>query len=270
MFIIKRFYAVIIASAFTLLMIFLTQAGVSVDTSAESASDIGENISTEQATEDVILDVSFEKNESIKPSEEVSLETDNSETESVPEETIPTEPEKPVELPDIITVDVKLYNEYSENFNPEDGMKYLNDIKFYLEKYAPDGMYLSAASAMSYTEGGSGKKGVYRTTNNCFGIRATPQWDGYVFARSTCKVYKDYATAMKYGASDLFRAYDSMEDSVKDYVALISGDYYCGALQTESPKEYLRYILNKGYGEDHLLGMWLGVIDIYDLYEFDK
>ena len=63
--------------------------------------------------------------------------------ESVPKETIPTEPEKPVELPDIITVDVKLYNEYSENFNPEDGMKYLNDIKFYLEKYAPDGMYLS-------------------------------------------------------------------------------------------------------------------------------
>ena len=99
MFIIKRFYAVIIASAFTLLMIFLTQAGVSVDTSAESASDIGENISTEQATEDVILDVSFEKNESIKPSEEVSLETDNSEMESVPKETIPTEPEKPENEP---------------------------------------------------------------------------------------------------------------------------------------------------------------------------
>lgn len=177
---------------------------------------------------------------------------------------------KPKELPDIITVEVKIYDEHGENYNTADGKEYLNDIKKYLEKYAPDGMYLSAASAMAYTEGGSGKKGIYRSTNNCFGIRAVPSWEGYVYSRSTGKVYKDYETSQKYGAKDLFKAYDNMEESVRDYVDLISGDYYNKALTKNSPKEYLKYILDKGYGESTLLNMWLGVINIYDLQQFDK
>lgn len=202
-----------------------------------------------------------EKSPAIQPTEEIIIET---------EEQTETKPEISKELPDIIKLEVKIYNENSENYNTVDGKKYLDDITMYLEKYVPKGMYFSAASAMAYTEGGSGKKGIYRSTNNCFGIRATSSWEGYVYARSTGKVYKDYKTAQKYGASDFFRAYDNMEESVKDYVNLISGDYYKEALNKNSPKEYLKCILDKGYGESSLLNMWLGVINIYDLRKFDK
>lgn len=217
---------------------------------------------TEEPTvkDDIILGVNLDEGTETVPPKEI-----------IEEEIVIEEPEPVIEeLPDIITVDVKLYNNNKEGFNTVDGKEYLNDIKSYLEKYAPDGMFLSAASAMAYTEGGAGKQGIYKSTNNCFGIRAVPSWEGYVYARSTGKVYKDYKTSQKYGAKDLFRAYDNMEDSVKDYVSLISGDYYCGALKTDSPKEYLRYIINKGYGETSLLNMWLGLIDMYDLKEFDK
>ena len=45
---------------------------------------------------------------------------------------------------------------------------------------------------------------------------------------------------------------------------------YNKALTKNSPKEYLKYILDKGYGEDSLLNMWLGVINTYNLQQFDK
>lgn len=176
---------------------------------------------------------------------------------------------EPEVLPDIITLEVKLYNEHKKDYNLIDGRKYIEDIISYLKLYAPEGMFYSAASAMAYTEGGAGKKGVYTATNNCFGIRAYSSWGGYVYARSTGKVYKDYETAKKYGASDFFRAYDSMEDSVKDYIKLISGNYYCAALEAETPSDYLAYVLSKGYGEAELHSMWLGVINIYDLTQYD-
>lgn len=175
----------------------------------------------------------------------------------------------PKELPDIVTLNIKLYNDHKQGFNQVDGKTYLNDIRSYLVKYAPDGMFISAACAQSYTEGGAGKAGVYSGSNNCFGIIAGKNWDGYCFSRKTKLVYKDYETAVKYGATDLFRAYDCIEDSVKDYVALISGDYYKGALKTNSPKEYLSYILNKGYGEKESLKVWLEMIELYNLEEFD-
>ena len=198
-------------------------------------------------------------------------ETEEPETTLPPieEETVPPVVEPEV-VPDIITtIEVNLYNDYHDDFNLVDGRAYLEDIVGYLRQYAPDGMFISAASAMAYTEGGSGKKGVYPLTNNCFGIRAYSSWDGYVYARSTGLVYKDYDTAVSYGASDFFRAYNSMEESVIDYIKLISGNYYGKALETNSPAEYFSYVLSKGYGEPELYEMWLGVMDIYDLAQYD-
>jgi hypothetical protein len=61
-----------------------------------------------------------------------------------------------------------------------------------------------------------------------------------------------------------------MEDSVKDYISIINSDYYVGALSTDSPDEYLEYVVNKGYANESALSMWLGVIDIYDLKTLDE
>lgn len=189
-----------------------------------------------------------------------------------PDYVAPEDPNGPPtsDFPDILTVNVKLYNNYKEGFNLVDGREYLEDIVTLLNKHAPDNMLISAAAAMSYTEGGSGKAGVYTYTNNCFGIRAYSGWEGYVFSRTTGKVYKDYETAKAYGADDLFRAYDTMEESVQDYIRLISGSYYCKALDAKTPAEYFEYVLYKGYGEPELYEMWLGVVNLYDLEDWTE
>lgn len=180
------------------------------------------------------------------------------------------EPEPEPELPDTLTVEVKFYNWESTGFNKVDGAKYCADIAKMMQKYAPEGLHISAGVAMAYTEGGAGKAGVYTRTNNCFGIRAYSNWDGYVYSRTTGKVYKDWETAYRYGdVDDTFRAYDCMEDSVKDYCELISGDHYNHCFTMESNEAYLRYILSQGYGEAHLADTWLYLIRLYDLEQYD-
>ena len=225
-------------------------------------------------TIDTVVPEESTKSEESEPESETTApdtiepETTLPETEE-PETTLPPVVEPEV-VPDIITtIEVKLYNDHPDDFNLVDGRAYLEDIVGYLRQYAPDGMLISAASAMAYTEGGAGKKGVYPYTNNCFGIRAYSSWNGYVYSRSTGLVYKDYDTAVSYGASDFFRAYNSMEESVIDYINLISGNYYNKVLETNSPAEYFSYVLSKGYGEPELYEMWLGVMDIYDLTQYD-
>ena len=180
--------------------------------------------------------------------------------------------ERPVETVEnskTIKVKVRLYNDHSEGFNQVDGAAYLYDIAALLHKYAPEGMRISAGCAMAYTEGGSGKAGVYAITNNCFGIRATAQWEGWVYARNQGIVYKDYKTAVANGGSDFFCAYATMEESVMHYVRLISGDYYNHAFTYDNDHDYLEYILSKGYGESHLLETWLYLIKMYNTTQYN-
>lgn len=201
------------------------------------------------------------------------LEVD-SQHASIDSLTVITPPITPIKLeepePDIITLDVYLYNDHDTEFNKIDGEEYLLDIIVQLYRYAPDDLHVSAAAAMSYTEGGAGKQGVYKQTNNCFGITAGPTWTGYVYDRTAKVVYKDYETAKKYGAgSDLFRAYNSMEESVKDYISLVTGNYYKDCLTTDCPEEYLMSLLEKGYGEAHSYSVWLAVMHMYNLKDYD-
>jgi cell division protein FtsL len=171
--------------------------------------------------------------------------------------------------PDVITdLRVQLYNQHYPNYK-EDAWIYFNDIHNYLLKYAPDGMWLSAAMAQAYTEGGAGKSGIYTRTNNCFGMMAGPNWDGYVYARSHGLVFKDYATAKRYGASGLFRAYRNIEESVKDYVELIQNERYASALSTSTPSSYLSVLLANGYGERHMINTWTQVINKFNLTQYD-
>ena len=197
--------------------------------------------------------------------EEINLDID------VPTFTEPSiDPEIPEEPSDIIDdLEIHLYNDYADDFNLIDGAKYLNDIATLLQKYAPEGLRISAGCAMAYTEGGSGKKGIYAHTNNCFGIRAYASWEGYVYARSTGKVYKDYATAVAYGANDFFRAYRSMEESVQDYVRLMTSSYYGQVINAADDAGYFNYVLAKGYGEAHLSSTWLYVVDLYELTQYN-
>lgn len=270
-------FCILLATLFTVCVCAATAPAQENETNLQNTEN---SIHIEEINKDEFPLIEPTDAEETNPFEEeqnptINTETENNESNSNSNSDINDEEMKEEtkndNLPDIIDfLDVKLYNTYETGFNTKDGKLYLIDIAKLLKKHAPDGMWLSAASAMAYTEGGAGKMGVYRSTNNCFGIRAYSSWKGYVYSRSTGLVYKDYQTAMKYGATDCFRAYDSMEDSVIDYIKLISGSYYGKALETSSPKEYLSYILSRGYGESGLLSMWLGVMDIYDLDRLDR
>lgn len=235
------------------------------DSSMETNPSIEED---DVSSDDVVVEDS--ENSSVNPDNDLSVdEVPDEPMDDVLEEDNIQEDNSEVEvvIPDILTLNVKLYNNHKEGYNMVDGREYLEDIVSYLKMYAPEDLLISAAATMSYTEGGSGKKGVYAYTNNCFGIRAYSSWEGYVFARSTGLVYKDYQTAINAGASDFFRAYDSMEDSVKDYIKLMCGNYYKDVLKVETPAEYFAFVLSKGYGEAELYDMWLSVLN---LYEIDK
>ena len=189
--------------------------------------------------------------------------------EPAPSETVPetTEPEEP----DIITgIEVKLYNDCKQDFNYTDGTAYCRDIAALLLKHAPNGLRIGVGCAMAYTEGGAGKQwGVYARTNNCFGIRATKNWDGWVYSRKTGVVYKDYDTAIAYGASDFFRAYPTMEDSVKDYIRHMQNSRYGKVLTITNDYDYCHYIINQGYGPEHLADDWVYLIKYYKLNQYD-
>lgn len=114
-------------------------------------------------------------------------------------------------------------------------------------------MWISAALAQAYTEGGAGKQGIYTQTNNCFGIMAGPKWNG--------RVYKT-----KDGRC--FRSYRTMEESVLDYILLIQNQY-TGALQTTSPEDYLNYLLSRNYGESWMLKQWCSIIYAFNLKQYD-
>lgn len=195
---------------------------------------------------------------------------------SVSQDDVSTEVSTPVEPPkvepsasDIVQVNVRLYNDYHEGYNSVDGRAYINDIAGYLQKNAPQGLRISVGCAMAYTEGGSGKYGVYTLTNNCFGIRATSRWDGWVFARNHDVVYKDYATAVANGGADFFCAYPTMEDSVKHYCSLMAGKRYSGAFAYDNDEDYIAYILSHGYGEARLARSWLSIIAKYNTTQYN-
>lgn len=79
------------------------------------------------------------------------------------------------------------------------------------------------ALAVSMLETGNGSNGLTKNANNLFSIKVGSGWKTGGWRG---KVY------MNNGAE--FRAYDSWEDSMKDFVRLMNFDIYKGALQAAS------------------------------------
>ena len=217
---------------------------IAEDTSTEFASedDAGEVVditgAPESMTEDVVskeLSVDMSAGELAEESEEITGSVD---------------------------VDVVIYE------SPEE---YIRDIAAALKRSAtPNGLLCSVACAMAYTEGGAGRSGVYTKTNNCFGIKATPTWEGLVYSRVQGEIYISYKEARSHGSSaDLFRVYVDIESSVKDYISLISGDYYCEALSATTTEEYISILLGKGYGSPYMKNVWTQIIRRFNLERYD-
>lgn len=162
-------------------------------------------------------------------------------------------------------ITVYFYDRNGEGYNKPDAYAFFEDLRKVAATMNYDGIPLAAMLAQAYTEGGAGKQGVYRMSNNLFGIRAGANWNGFVYARDLKKTFVDYSAAVAHGGKDLFRAYDSISESMEDYIRLIKGsDLYKGALG-KSAKGYLKHLTKHGYGETAMVKIWLNVIKIFKL-----
>jgi flagellar protein FlgJ len=118
-----------------------------------------------------------------------------------------------------------------------------------LEKTPMQPVMLVAQAAL---ETGWGKKVINKadgsSSHNLFGIKADDRWQGEKANVQTLE-YKD-GVAKKQNAQ--FRAYESVEDSMRDYIKFLASDSrYSQALQNaDNPKKYFESLQNAGYATD--------------------
>lgn len=104
--------------------------------------------------------------------------------------------------------------------------------------------------AQACCESGYGQSAIMANANAFFGIKATKSWvnaakyGGKVYNAKTKECYdgKTYTSI-----SACFRAYNSLDDSVRDYFDLIEGKRYAASLQASSVKDCIKIIHEGGY-----------------------
>ena len=106
-------------------------------------------------------------------------------------------------------------------------------------------LFNSVIIAQSVLETGWGQSEIMMKANALFGIKAGSGWKGKVYSSYTNEVY-DGVESTEYAT---FRAYDSIEESIKDYYKLIKNNYK-KALNCNTQKESIQAIKNGGYATD--------------------
>ena len=112
--------------------------------------------------------------------------------------------------------------------------------------------------AQACLETGYGSSGLMVKAHALFGIKATKSWKGKVYSSKTREVYN----SIEQTVSAVFRAYDTVADSVRDYFKLISSKRYAKALIAKTMMEAITIIANAGYATDP--NYPLKVIEIYN------
>ncbi len=87
-------------------------------------------------------------------------------------------------------------------------------------------------------------------SHNVFGIKAGPSWKGKVAEITTT----EYVNGVARKVTAKFRAYDSIEDSFRDYAKLLKGNQrYAGAVaaaETGSAQAFAQHLQRAGYATD--------------------
>lgn len=130
-------------------------------------------------------------------------------------------------------------------------------------------LYNSVVIAQAICETGWGSSSLMMNARAIFGIKATSNWKGKVYNAKTKECYdgKTYTTI-----TDCFRAYNTYEESIKDYFDLIcNNSRYKKALYTGSPTECITAIKNGGYATSPVyINTIMSIIDDNNLRQYDK
>lgn len=129
-------------------------------------------------------------------------------------------------------------------------------------------LFNSVVIAQAICESGWGQSELMMKANAVFGIKAYG-WNGKVFNSNTKECYdgKNYTNI-----EACFRAYNSLEESVKDYFDLITtSPRYRKACVAGSPLECITEIKNGGYATNpYYISTIMNIIKLNNLTRFDK
>lgn len=127
----------------------------------------------------------------------------------------------------------------------------------------------SVCIAQAALETGWGTSPLMVKANAYFGIKAGTSWKGRVYSTKTQECYngRDYTTI-----TDLFRAYDSLKDSVADYFDLITGlDRYSGACNQQDARKCIQAVKDGGYATSPAyVTNVMSIINQYGLTKYDE
>lgn len=126
----------------------------------------------------------------------------------------------------------------------------------------------SVCIAQAALETGWGTSPIMVKANAYFGIKAGTSWTGKVYSSKTQECY-DRASFTT--ITDLFRAYDSLEESVADYFELITSmGRYAFACNQTNPKICIQAIWDGGYATDpDYVTQVMSIINQYNLTQYD-
>lgn len=129
-------------------------------------------------------------------------------------------------------------------------------------------LFSSVPIAQSILETGWGKSSLMMKANAIFGIKATKNWKGKVYSARTKECYDGVNFT---SITDLFRAYNSLEESINDYFDLITKtERYRKACSTNTPRECITEIKKGGYATDpNYVASVMTLINQNNLTRFD-
>lgn len=130
-------------------------------------------------------------------------------------------------------------------------------------------LFNSVVIAQAICESGWGQSELMMKANAVFGIKASSNWKGKVFNSKTKECYdgKNYTNV-----EACFRAYNSLEESVKDYFDLITtSPRYRKACVSNSPLECITEIKKGGYATSPTyVNTIMSIINSNNLTKYDK
>ena len=140
--------------------------------------------------------------------------------------------------------------------------------KFAVEDQKRSGVLPSLTIAQSILESSYGTSELATKGNALFGIKATKEWNGKTYTKTTSEYVKDKKIYIK----ATFRAYDSWEESIKDHNSFLSGKKrYSKVVNEKDYKKACIAILSAGYATDpNYANKLIEIIEKYKLYGYDN
>lgn len=126
----------------------------------------------------------------------------------------------------------------------------------------------SVCIAQAALESTWGTSAMMTKANAYFGIKAGSNWKGKVYSSKTKECYAGIGFTTITG---VFRAYDSLADSISDYYNLIcNNSRYASAVNNSNPRNTITAIKNAGYATDpNYISDVMAIINKYNLTKYD-